>query len=359
MPSLKNQLRVAVVGCGQIADAHLQEIGKLATARAVAVCDRFPDLAKQAAERFGVPEQFADLGELLARVKPDVVHITTPPHSHAAIAEQVLCGGAHVYVEKPFTVNLKETDALLAAAQTNQRLICAGHDQLFDPCWIELKRRHKAGELGDVVHVDSVFGYDLTGPFGRVLTSDPGHWIHRLPGGLFHNNISHAVYKVTEFLKDDQPRIWANCFGPANSPPTELRVMLRGERVTATILFSSTARPVQKVVRVFGTRAMVEVDFDSRQLRWSRPMAAPGAFAKLEAPFRHCVEAGCSLGRNLWQFVRGDLQYFAGMNRLFRDFYRAIEKGGASPTPPEDLRRVTAIMDAIFVACAQDAEARL
>src|SRR5207249_11756320 len=154
------KLLVAVVGCGQIADAHLQEIRKIPSARVVAVCDRYPDLARQAAERFGVPGIYSDVARMLAESKPDVVHITTPPQSHAALACQALAAGAHVYVEKPFTVDAAEAAGVFKAARANGRLVCVGHDHLFDPCWEELRRRHASGALGKVVHVDSILGYD-------------------------------------------------------------------------------------------------------------------------------------------------------------------------------------------------------
>jgi predicted dehydrogenase len=347
------KLRVAIVGCGQIADAHLQEVKKIHKAHVVAVCDQFPELALQAAERFGVSETYNDVGKMLDLARPDVVHVTTPPHTHAPLASQALAAGAHVYVEKPFALNVAEADTVLEVAKEHNRLVCVGHDQLFDPCWAELQERYIRGDLGEVVHVDSVMGYDLSGPFGQLMAGDPAHWIHRLPGGLFQNNVSHAVYKVTEFLRDNQPRVWATWFATTGSAPTELRVLLRGSEVTANILFSSTARPVQRVVRVYGTRACAEVDFDGRVLRWVRPAGLPGALAKLEMPWRHLSEAGRSLGRQIWRFLRSDLQYFAGMNRLFRAFYRAIATGGQSPTPPGDIRRVTAIMDQIFEVCRQ------
>jgi predicted dehydrogenase len=251
-------------------------------------------------------------------------------------------------------VDLKEANEVLSAAGHAKRLVCAGHDQLFDPCWIDLQQRYRSGEVGKVVHIDSIFGYNLTGPFGRVMMKDPDHWVHRLPGGLFQNNISHAVYKITEFMLDHRPRVAATWFGTPNSPPTELRVMLRGSEVTANVLFSSTALPILHVVRLYGTRASVEVDFDGRLLRWSHPCGAPGAFAKLQMPFRHFAEAGRSLARNLWRFIRSDLQYFAGMNRLFRAFYRAIQERGHSPTPPDDILRVTAIMDDVFATCRRE-----
>ena len=100
-----DRLRVALIGCGQIADAHLQELRRIPAASVVAVCDLHIDLARQAATRFGVPLAFDDVSRMLGEARPDVVHITTPPHSHRALAIQCLAARAHVYVEKPFTVD--------------------------------------------------------------------------------------------------------------------------------------------------------------------------------------------------------------------------------------------------------------
>src|SRR5947209_3420949 len=102
---MTTKCKVALVGCGQIADAHLQEVRKVAGAELVAVCDRHAELAGQAAARFGVPAAYQDLGRLLREARPDVVHVTTPPHTHAAVARECLEAGAHVYVEKPFALN--------------------------------------------------------------------------------------------------------------------------------------------------------------------------------------------------------------------------------------------------------------
>ncbi len=346
----KKNLRVALVGCGQIADAHLQEIGKLAGAEVAAVCDRHAELAQQAAARFGVSRVFDDFDRMLREVRPDVLHVTTPPHTHRAIALQALAAGTHVYLEKPFTVDAAEADDVLGAAQAAGRLVCVGHDQLFDPVWEECRRLHARGELGKVVHVDSVMGYDLGGPFGKAFASEPDHWVRRLPGGVFHNTISHALYKITDFLADEEPRLWATWFGHGTPYPTELRVLLQGEAVTANLVFTSTAR-VPRVVRLYGTRQCVEVDFDGRVLRRTRPATLPGPFAKVQTPCRHLTEAGRSLARNLWKLLRADLHYFAGMNRLFGLFYDAVRDGGPPPIPYGEIRRVTALMDKIFECC--------
>lgn len=346
-------VRVALVGCGQIADAHLQEARKIAGTQLVAVCDRHEDLARQAAARFRVADVFTDLGRMLAEARPDVLHITTPPQSHKAIAIQSLVAGVHVYVEKPFTVDAIEADEIFNAAEKHKRLVSVGHDQLYDPAWLECRRRIQRGELGSIVHVDSVQGYHLDGSFGSALLNDPAHWVHQLPGGLFQNVFSHAVYRVTELLPDPEPRVSAHWFGRrgAANCPTELRVLLQGVEVSASLVFTSSARPAQRAAKILGTRGSIDVDLDTRIVRRVRGPGLPGPFGKLDVPFRQVKEATGTLARNALRFLRNDIHYFAGMKTLFGDFYRAIATGGPPPIPYAEIRRVTAIMDSIFAAC--------
>src|SRR5947209_19464509 len=97
-------LRVAIVGCGKVADQHVQAIDRIADCEIVGVCDREVLMARQLGERFGINKCFSDLEEMLRSVTPDVVHITTPPEGHLALARKCLEFGSHVYLEKPFTV---------------------------------------------------------------------------------------------------------------------------------------------------------------------------------------------------------------------------------------------------------------
>ncbi len=74
-------LKVGIVGCGKIADAHASHIQHLEGCEIVGVCDREPLMAKQLYERFPIKAYFTDLSELVSEAQPDVVHITTPPES--------------------------------------------------------------------------------------------------------------------------------------------------------------------------------------------------------------------------------------------------------------------------------------
>jgi predicted dehydrogenase len=349
-------LRVALLGCGQIADAHLQEIRKLPAAQLVAVCDTYADLARQAAARFDVPAACDNLDRMLDEARPDVVHVTTPAHTHCALAIRLLQRGCHVYVEKPLTLDVAECDRLLAVAAEHGRCVTVGHDQLFDPIWLECRRRVEAGEIGDVRHVESVLGYALSGQFGSLVASDPDHCVHRLPGGLFHNTISHPLYRITDLIAEESFAVDAQWFARKEQFPTELRVQLKGRHATASLIFDTGIAP-QRVTHICGSRGTLEVDLDAQVIRTRRQPRMPGALGRLETPFRHWRESARNLRRNVWRFVRSDMHYFAGLRELSRRFYAAIQSGGEPPIPYAEIRRVTALMDEIFDQCRERDEA--
>jgi predicted dehydrogenase len=349
----KSLLKIALVGCGQIADAHLQEIAKLPTARVVAVCDAYSDLARQAAERFGVPAHFDDMNRMLAETRPDVLHITTPAHTHAKLAIEALRQGVHVYVEKPFTLDATEAERVIAVAAEHGKQVCVGHDQLFDPIWLDAKRLIATGSIGDVTHVESVLGYPISGQFGSQVTADRDHWVHKLPGGLFQNTISHPLYRIADLMPDEHTRIEARWLRRRDLDfPTELVAHLQGERITGSLLFHTRIAP-QRVTRVYGTQGGFDVDFDSQLIRRHSKASLPGAFAKIESAFRHWREGAANFRRTLWRFIRSDIHYFAGMKTLFEQFYLSIVDAAPSPIPPAEIVRVTRWMDEIFAHCRE------
>src|SRR6267378_2261193 len=119
-------LKIAIVGCGKIADAHASQIQRIKGCEIVGVCDREELMARQLAERFRVGRYFADLAALVHETRPDVVHITTPPQSHFGIAKRCLEEGCHVYVEKPFALYRSEAEELICLAEARNLKLTAG-----------------------------------------------------------------------------------------------------------------------------------------------------------------------------------------------------------------------------------------
>ena len=358
MQTSQGELRVAIVGCGQIADAHFKEIQKIEGVRVVAACDAYFDLAERARAVYGLEAAYDELSKMLEERKPDVVHITTPASTHKMIALECLAQDCHVYVEKPFALDAAEAVEIYKVATSNGLKVCVGHNELCDPVWTKAKAVIQSGSLGNIVHIDSVQGFDMSGPFGAAIVADKLHWVRRLPGGIFQNTISHPVYKITDCLPDWTPRVRASSFGRFADidVPTELRVEMEGNGTTARLFVSSGVRPVERYVRLHGETQSLEVDFEGQIIRHIRPITARGPFVSMQVPFRQMVSSSGSLFRAIWNFARNDIHYFAGMNSLFRQFYDSIRDNSESPISETETIRVTQIMDNIFSSAADNSE---
>jgi predicted dehydrogenase len=118
-----DHVRVALVGCGRIAD--LQSLGYRDHPHAtlVAVCDVDEGLARRRAAEWGVPKTYTDLDRLLADPEIDAVDLITPHHLHATHAIAALEAGKHVSLQKPPTRTLAELDAVGAAAVRSGRTV--------------------------------------------------------------------------------------------------------------------------------------------------------------------------------------------------------------------------------------------
>ena len=351
-----SSLKIAIVGCGKIADAHVEEVNKIDGARVAAVCDRELLMAEQLASRYGVERHYDDFGRLLGEVRPDVVHITTPPQSHLSLAVQSIDAGSHVYIEKPFAMTRAESARIVEHAARAGRLATVGHSFAFDPLTVALRGLRDDGFLGDVVHVESHLGYNLSGAFGAALMGDRSHWVHGLPGKLFHNNIDHVLHKIEDFIPEDAPRMVARAtrrlpagFGDERDDlMDELRVMLEGSTATAFATFSSHAVPVRHFARVWGTRNSVTADYVSRVLVVEQGEKYPSAIGRLLPAFAQAREYRRGGMKNVRRFLRSDFQFFTGMNELFRRFYRSIADNGPPPIAYERILRVSGWMDEIF-----------
>ena len=351
-------LRVAIVGCGKIADQHIQAISRIADCRIVSLCDRELLMAKQLGERFCVLECFSDLGEMLRASTPDVVHVTTPPQSHFSLAKQCLEFGSHIYLEKPFTVTANEAEFLARLADRRDLKITAGHNLQFTPEILQMRRLVKQGFLGGKpIHLESSFSYDLgDASYVAPLLGNPMHWVRQLPGQLLHNVISHGIAKLAEFLDDDLAEIVAQA---EQSPQLrslggeevrdELRVLIRDQSgTTAFFTFSTQIKPALNELRIFGPANSIVVDHTSGSLIRSKNHSYKSYLTYFVPPLQSAREHLRNAGANVANFLRRRLYQDFGMKELIERFYTSIRLGGAPPIPYREIILTARIMDEIF-----------
>jgi len=381
-------LKVAIVGCGKIADAHASQIQRLKGCEIVGVYDREPLMAKQFYERFSVKRYFDDLTGLLSDARPDVVHVTTPPQSHFAIARFCLERGCHVYVEKPFTVDEAEAQSLVELATERRLKLTVGHDDQFSHVARRMRALVQSGYLGGPpVHMESHYCYDLgRDGYARTLLADRRHWVRNLPGKLLHNVISHGLARIAEFLTSDSPQVIAYGFVSPflkrlneDAIVDELRVIIaEEERTTAYFTFSSQMRPSIHQFRVYGPKGGLILDQDHETLIRLRPGRFKSYLEKFVPPVilaeQHLENLlrnvkTCylekfvppvilaeqhleNLLRNVKTFLARDFQMKSGMKYLIEAFYRSIIEDGPVPIPYREILLTARMMDAIFAQLA-------
>ncbi|MCU0691483.1 MAG: Gfo/Idh/MocA family oxidoreductase [Polyangiaceae bacterium] len=358
-------LKVAIVGCGKIADGHIEEIQKMPElGHVVAVCDLEPIMAEQIAFRYAVPSHYGKFENLLQRERPDVVHITTPPAAHLPLTRQALDAGCHVYVEKPLTPTHAQAVELVRLVEQAGKKLTIGYTYLFDPPAIAMRELVAQGVLGDPVHVESFYGYNLAGPFGAALLGDGTHWVHRLPGKLFQNNFDHALNKLVEFIDDESPAISAFAttrrvqrFGDdRDAMQDELRVLIRGSATTAYGTFSSHVRPALHLARVYGTRNTLLVDYLMRTVTVESSGTLPSSLGRLVPAFEMAGRFAKEGARNVLRFAKSDFHFFAGLSKLIELYYRSILDDRPPPIPHRDILRISAWSEEIYRQIAASRE---
>jgi hypothetical protein len=185
---------------------------------------------------------------------------------------------------------------------------------------------------------------------------DRAHWVHGLPGRLFHNNIDHVLHKIEDFISEDRPAIVARAsrrlpagYGDERDDlMDELRVMMHGSSATAFGTFSSHTVPVRHFARVWGTRNTITADYTSRVIAVEQGENFPSAIGRLLPAFAQSRQYARGGFKNVRRFMKSEFQFFAGMNELFRRFYRSIEEDAPPPIAYDRILRVSGWMDDIF-----------
>lgn len=351
-------LKAAIVGCGKIADDHVSQIRRIKGCEIVGVCDNEPLMACQLSERFRIKQYFNDLKELLRETRPDVVHVTTPPQSHFAIAKHCLEWGSHVYVEKPFTLSEQDARRLIALANERGLKITAGHDDQFRHAARRMRELIQSGFLGGVpVHMESCYCYELgEAGYASALLSDKRHWVRTLPGKLLQNIISHGIARIAEFLTTESPVVIVHGFiSPflrqmgENEIVDELRVIIAEETgATAYFTFSSQMRPSLHEFRIYGPKNGLVLDQDQETLIKLRGDRLKSFLEKFVPPAQFAGQYLGNLRTNVSTFLRSDFHMKSGMKYLIESFYRSINEGTPLPIPYREILLTARIMDAIF-----------
>jgi predicted dehydrogenase/nucleoside-diphosphate-sugar epimerase len=279
---------------------------------------------------------FLSAADLLKTVKPTVAHIISPPATHADLALLCLEQGVHVYVEKPFTLRVADATRVLETAEKTKRLVCAGHQLLYE---------HPARALlealpliGRVVHVESYFSFKTVrkSSDGRSLMSPIEQLMDILP---------HPVYTLLNVLSvhSGNPPLLQSLLV---RPEGEVHALLQAGETTGVLVVTLRGRPVDSYLKVVGTNGSLRADFVRGHLT-KLPGPGTSAVGILSNPYREAMQVLVGSTKGFASRMLNKHKGYPGLAELIEAFYISIHQGGTPPLSPDSIRETVRLCERI------------
>lgn len=261
--------RGALIGCGSMGSYYMEELVGLKSRtllpvghaevlqvnpRTELIAGADPDLGRREdfSRRWGVPAIYADHKEMLAKERPEIVAIASPPDFHAEhVIDCARAGVKGIFCEKPLTPTLKQADEMLRICDENGTKLAINHTRRGDPWVRQARALIEAGEIGDLLTITMTWA-------GRLFLTG-----------------THCFDLVNFFAGDVDPS-WI--IGHAEVPSAEMKVVptQRGVDVggTAYINYENGVRAflngrdgnVTLQTQIYGTGGMIVIDDHDAQL---------------------------------------------------------------------------------------------
>ncbi len=331
--------RAGLIGAGNICEHHIRALERLPQVKLIGVTDLDAARARAAADRFRVPAVFASL-EAMVVAGVDVVHVLTPPASHAAVTLRALELGCHVLVEKPLATSEEDCERIARAADKAGKIVGVDHAMLFDPFVARALHIVRSGRIGEVVSVDytrsQAYGSYRGGPLP----------VHYRDGGYpFRDMGVHGLYLLEAFLGSIED-VTAQFSGRADGDPNllynEWHALVRGAKGAGHLHLSWNVKPFQNVLTVQGTRGQIRADLFGMSLTVRRLRRLPELIQRAVNAWSEACHTAFQVPLNIARVLTKSLRRYHGLQEFVAQFYKNLSAGKPAPVTPEKARPIVA-----------------
>jgi predicted dehydrogenase len=339
--------RLAIAGLGAAArQIHLPAYAKLPE---LEVVGGFDPLARPGRTPFPL---FASVEEMLAKAKPDILTVATPPHQHYELTRMGLLAGCHVYCEKPFVTTMREAAEIVALSKQLNRWVVVNNQYRFMNIHAEAKRRIGTPAFGDLLFVSAMQTFLTTGQ------TEAG-WRGADPRRTCKEFGTH-VLDLCRFFFDEDPVSISARMPKAGSPhgPDFLNLIqleFSGDRVAHITLDRVCRGPHRYLsLRLDGSAGCIETQIGGH---FELSLGIRGGTRR---PYLHAEvslggRARLYQGEKFRKIAADPLDLFAhATSRLLQAFLKALDQGQVPPCHAEDNQRTLALM----LAAYESAESR-
>lgn len=285
--------------------------------------------------------------QLIARDDIDLVVVATPNNTHAPLAKLALLAGKHVVVDKPFTLNVREAQELIALAGQQDRLLSVFQNRRWDSDFMSVQAVLKRGTLGRVVHFESHF--DRYRPVVPQRWRDSGE-----PGsGLWFDLGPHLLDQALQLFGPPQTLTldWAR--QRDNSKADDwFHAVLHYDAMRVVLHASALTAQVAPRFTVHGTQgSLIKFGLDTQEAALKAGQRPPHAeWGADPQPLRFTLsDDQQQLSESTQAAKPGDYtRYYAGVRN-------AIQSGAPNPVPAEEALQVMQLLE---LGCVSASEGR-
>lgn len=321
---LTGTIRVGIVGAGLVSDLHIRGLRRLEGVEIAGICDADAARAERKAAQHGIPAWFGSQRELLAAARPHVVHLLTPPWTHADLCLEAFEAGAHAYVEKPLAVSVADCERMRDGAERSGRRLCVGHCMVYDPLMQRARDLLASGDVGEVLHAAALYAFDP----GRIAGYDQ-RWYRRLPGGGVEDLASHPASLLLRVL--GTPTSVTGARGRGARGGDEVAALVDAARGTGSLVVSLGMRPEEVSLDIRCTRGLIRINFSTMVMSVQRERGIPKKLAhgvrNLETASQLVTQTFTSTAR----FLAKRMDTTKGIHSLIEAFYGALRAGEPAP----------------------------
>jgi predicted dehydrogenase len=280
-----------VIGAGFAGRIHARS-AQLAGGRLVGIVNSSPERTRAVAGELGDVRAFSSPQELIADPGVEVVHICTPNHLHAELAEAALRAGKHVVCEKPLTVDSASAERVVALAGSSGLVATVPFVYRFYPLVRTARDRVRDGDLGVVRLVHGTYLQDwlmaegdynwrvdpLLGGRSRAFADIGSHWCD-LMEFVTGQQITRLTARLTTVLEQRIGAAGRASFAPAVDEGPQVGVSTED---VALVLFETDGGAVGSLVvsqvspgrknrlwfEIDGSRRSVTFDQETPETLW-------------------------------------------------------------------------------------------
>ena len=212
-------IRLALIGCGNMAKSHSEELIKSPDVEVVALVDPIASRTADFRKRFfPKAKEFGAMESLLAdrRIKLDAVSIITPHNLHLRQAKMALEHGLHVLVEKPMVTNSRDARELWQAVKSSGKILAIAHQAPYTEEFAHLAHLRDSGELGKVQSIAGWVSQNWLKNTANTWRQDPA----QSGGGQMFDTGAHLFNAIMWIMND--PVVEAACFYDRCSSPVDI-----------------------------------------------------------------------------------------------------------------------------------------